>query len=310
MSDNWNTLRSQIEYFSKPFPRAAMEFAQAHRDEVAPYLVDALVQMAADPSRADDDDYVLHLYAMHLLAQWRDPRAYEPLVAMGHHSDDTLDMILGDTVTESYGRCLASVCDGNLQPLYALFEDTQASHWARNAALDALMVRVFEGDGARDELVHYLMVQGDAEFLRLGLLDAQSGDLEVLDCIASVVVDMAVVEMTERLDVWFDAHLLDESIMDKKWAHEHMALSFEACRDRQLGGGRGYVHEVEKEIGWWSGFRDAKPKSTTPQSIFQPFLQPISKPAPIPQPVRTGAKIGRNDPCPCGSGKKYKKCHG
>src|SRR3989338_4818156 len=22
-----------------------------------------------------------------------------------------------------------------------------------------------------------------------------------------------------------------------------------------------------------------------------------------------GAKIGRNDPCPCGSGKKYKKCH-
>jgi preprotein translocase subunit SecA len=23
----------------------------------------------------------------------------------------------------------------------------------------------------------------------------------------------------------------------------------------------------------------------------------------------TGAKVGRNDPCPCGSGKKYKKCH-
>jgi preprotein translocase subunit SecA len=25
---------------------------------------------------------------------------------------------------------------------------------------------------------------------------------------------------------------------------------------------------------------------------------------------RTGAEIGRNDPCFCGSGKKYKKCHG
>jgi len=25
---------------------------------------------------------------------------------------------------------------------------------------------------------------------------------------------------------------------------------------------------------------------------------------------RTGEKVGRNDPCPCGSGKKYKKCHG
>jgi preprotein translocase subunit SecA len=25
---------------------------------------------------------------------------------------------------------------------------------------------------------------------------------------------------------------------------------------------------------------------------------------------RSGEKVGRNDPCPCGSGKKYKKCHG
>ncbi len=28
------------------------------------------------------------------------------------------------------------------------------------------------------------------------------------------------------------------------------------------------------------------------------------------QPIRVGQKIGPNDPCPCGSGKKYKKCHG
>jgi preprotein translocase subunit SecA len=28
------------------------------------------------------------------------------------------------------------------------------------------------------------------------------------------------------------------------------------------------------------------------------------------QPIRVEAKIGRNDPCPCGSGKKYKACHG
>ena len=26
--------------------------------------------------------------------------------------------------------------------------------------------------------------------------------------------------------------------------------------------------------------------------------------------VRKDQKVGRNDPCPCGSGKKYKKCHG
>ncbi len=32
--------------------------------------------------------------------------------------------------------------------------------------------------------------------------------------------------------------------------------------------------------------------------------------ASLPSQRRTGEKVGRNDPCPCGSGKKYKKCHG
>jgi uncharacterized protein len=32
--------------------------------------------------------------------------------------------------------------------------------------------------------------------------------------------------------------------------------------------------------------------------------------APKPETRRVGAQPGRNDPCPCGSGKKYKKCHG
>ena len=40
----------------------------------------------------------------------------------------------------------------------------------------------------------------------------------------------------------------------------------------------------------------------------QPF---ISADADKVQPfVRGGQKVGRNDPCPCGSGKKYKQCHG
>ena len=32
--------------------------------------------------------------------------------------------------------------------------------------------------------------------------------------------------------------------------------------------------------------------------------------APKPMPAKAGLKVGRNDPCPCGSGKKFKNCHG
>ena len=38
--------------------------------------------------------------------------------------------------------------------------------------------------------------------------------------------------------------------------------------------------------------------------------KPVEGQAAVKTIVREEPKIGRNDPCPCGSGKKYKKCHG
>lgn len=55
----------------------------------------------------------------------------------------------------------------------------------------------------------------------------------------------------------------------------------------------------------------------TPMTANKPAYQSSSSAAPTaaaptPQqaPLRVGPKVGRNDPCPCGSGKKYKSCHG
>ena len=49
-----------------------------------------------------------------------------------------------------------------------------------------------------------------------------------------------------------------------------------------------------------------------PQGMQQPGMpapEPAAQAAPEPF-VREGRKIGRNEPCPCGSGKKFKQCHG
>jgi preprotein translocase subunit SecA len=63
------------------------------------------------------------------------------------------------------------------------------------------------------------------------------------------------------------------------------------------------------------------PQSAPPASPFGAIRGNTGGQAP-PRPARTGGddvikqvkrdepKVGRNDPCPCGSGKKYKKCHG
>jgi preprotein translocase subunit SecA len=46
--------------------------------------------------------------------------------------------------------------------------------------------------------------------------------------------------------------------------------------------------------------------SGAPSDVVGEAMEAVSKA----KPVRTGPKVGRNDPCPCGSGKKYKQCCG
>ena len=52
------------------------------------------------------------------------------------------------------------------------------------------------------------------------------------------------------------------------------------------------------------------PASTTTAGIPAQQGHPQQPPAQKVQPVRAEPKVGRNDPCPCGSGKKFKNCHG
>ncbi|HEY0703693.1 MAG TPA: preprotein translocase subunit SecA [Candidatus Acidoferrales bacterium] len=51
---------------------------------------------------------------------------------------------------------------------------------------------------------------------------------------------------------------------------------------------------------------ERKQRRQQQQMQFQAGATPVEPP----KPTRAAAKVGRNDPCPCGSGKKYKKCHG
>ncbi len=77
-----------------------------------------------------------------------------------------------------------------------------------------------------------------------------------------------------------------------------------------------YKTEIVVEEGAQSGPRSLSrpspvaqlPLPTAPKARDLVFSAP-SKEAAMPQ-KRKEAKVGRNDPCPCGSGKKYKKCHG
>jgi hypothetical protein len=233
------------------------------------------------------------------------------LIALGHLDENTLDAVLGDSVTEAFDRCLASVCDGNLAPLKALFEDTQASFWARNAALDAMVVRVMAGDDSRDALVQYLLARGDLEAQRLRSPGVAHASLEVIDWIVAAACDLGAVELHSRIHGWFDDKLLDPMVADRSWVDACMRVPFDTSQQQMLARGKTYMRDAETEMGWWAAFRDQPVDAQKKTNAARPATDfgGLSR-KPVETVVRSGPKVGRNDPCPCGSGKKYKKCCG
>ena len=314
MSEIWTQIKKQLETFSKPFPREAIDLANSHREEVAPYLITCLETIAADPSPTQSRDYMLHMYAMYLLASWRDTRSYEPMVQLGHHPEEVVDVMMGDTVTEGYGRILASVCDGDLHPLEALVEDENACIWARKAALTAMVVRALEGDADREAVIGYLSALGEREALRLSALKGDFFEFELLDGIVSRATDLGAASMLPAIRQWFADDLLDRTIAGEQWVETHIARSPEECLSRLRQYNDSYLSDTATEMACWASFRE---ETRPDRSSFAPAnggvidqysaARVVERPTTI---VRDTPKIGRNDPCHCGSGRKYKKCHG
>ncbi|HTX73530.1 MAG TPA: SEC-C metal-binding domain-containing protein, partial [Rectinemataceae bacterium] len=65
------------------------------------------------------------------------------------------------------------------------------------------------------------------------------------------------------------------------------------------------VSASHDEVGQFGGAAEAAGGGSGGRSVVADAARPDGATV-----VRTGAKVGRNDPCPCGSGKKYKHCHG
>jgi len=77
-----------------------------------------------------------------------------------------------------------------------------------------------------------------------------------------------------------------------------------------FSGDQTLVHEEQEVFGGGVTPAEEKRLSEAAHPASEPTGQPVDTGVPAAPIKRTEEKVGRNDPCPCGSGKKYKKCHG
>jgi len=301
-----------FKLYKEKFPREAVEAAiateGAQREELTLELLRA-IERSIDEAEvvAYDGKYTVHFYAMYLLAQFRDTRAYPLVLRLALLPSELLDELCGDFVTETLGRVLASVCGGELAGIKSLIENPEADEWARSAGLTSLVALVVEGAKSREEMIGYF-----ASLFRGGLERRPSF---VWTKLAACTCDLWPQELMPEIEQAFADGLIGEFSMTMKDVQRDLA--------KGPGGSRVYdprnphyrfIRDTVKDFGSWACFQPKKAKrdslTVTAPDVALPGAAEASSPfeaiwKPAPQLV---VKVGRNEPCPCGSGKKYKKC--
>ena len=287
------------------FPEAAVREAIEKRDEMIPHLLRILDDVVASPR----DCFVrgssfAHIYALHLLAQFRVTAAYPLVIRYARIEPETLSGISGEVITEGFCRILASVYDGDIVPIKALIEDPAVDEYARAASLRALTTLFYAGQIERAILIEYY-----GHLLRGGL---PRDNPFIFGCLVSAIADIHPGELLDEIRLAYEAQRVDSFHVSLEEVEDDAARDRDAVLAEHRESDGELIDDTIACMNWWACF------SPTPgRRRVRERAAIVAEPEPRPEPaeaatsyVRETPKVGRNEPCPCGSGKKYKKCCG
>jgi hypothetical protein len=274
----------QFERFTGSFAREAVEAAVARREEVTPQLLRILEDTVDRAAQLDaETGYMAHLYAMFLLAQFRETRAYPAVVRFASLPGDLLDSLCGDFITEGLGQVLASVCGGDLAGIHSLIENEAIDEWVRGAAMGSLATLVATGQTSRDEVVSYFR-----HLFRGGLVREWS---HVWDSLVSYASDLYPEELLGEIERAYEEGLVDPAYIalddvkrDLAAGKEHVLASLADSPHRRL------VEDTTEEMGWWACFREDE------QDLEVVAVGPPAQIYPTPRPARSRSRGQRRKP--------------
>jgi hypothetical protein len=287
-----------LEPYTGRFPMKAMRAAVEQREAITPELLKVLETCAEDPvGVARREDYMLHVFALFLLAQFREKRAYPLAVKIFSAPGEVPFDLYGDTVTEGLGQILGSIYDGDPTPLETLIELEDVNEYVRDAAIETFLVLEHTGQMPREQVVDY--------FQRLFGGRLQRTHSHAWNGLVSAVADLSAPELLADVRLAYEDGLVDPGFATLEGIERILQSRPKGLRDRHY-----VITDAINEMAWWAAFHpeDAQPPPMPKINASVERPEPASYAAP--QSVVRNPKTGRNDPCPCGSGKKYKKCCG
>jgi Protein of unknown function (DUF1186)/SEC-C motif len=268
-------------------PMDAIRAANTNRTAMAPLFLRAFDEAAtAGPSL----QHAL-FFAFHLLGQWREKSAYRPLAAFLRRPGEEIDAIITGAATETTHRVMASVFDGDPNPLYEVILEPKADEFIRARMCDALAMVTLRGELPREEAARFLQSC-------YGNLQPQD-ECYVWEGWQNAIAMLGLSELKPLVKQVFERGFIGSYVMRFEDFERYLQCAIDgkpspaaAKNEYELFG------DTIEEMSTWAAFAPKRKEARKADGYWRPQ-------AAIPAAFRS---VGRNDPCPCGSGKKFKKC--
>ncbi len=280
LSTNLNAHLRELRRVGREAPRDLLDGILAHGDAaIAPLMLLATDPFLHSPDATEPDVWA-PVHAIGLLGELHAAEAVPTLIPLLRLDDDWLN--------EYLPQALGKIGSPAVEPLRAALWDATLDTWGATAAAHALNEAVKHHPELRDEVVQILTARLDDE-------SDDRDDAEGLNgFIISYLSDLEAVESVESIRRAFKSSRVDEFVIRPE--HVGAALGTPI--------GLSVTQAVDDVTG--TGQR----RSSMPPELELLANPPDLLPAGGARRPYTGPKVGRNEPCPCGSGAKYKKCCG
>ena len=281
------------------FPKAAVWEIVARKDEMIPHLLAVLESAHANPAEyLDGPQVMLPTYAAYLLAQFRETRAYRPLLALLNLEGDLPERFFGDSITEDMRNILACVFDGDEAPLRALIENPQANEYARaSTGLQTYPPLLHAGRITAEHVERY--------FRDLFEHRLEREPSHVWNNLCTISADLGFAALLPHIQQAFEDDLCDP-MFDRL---DHMEQRITSGGDPRWRRDCEPIDDVVAIMEHWACFDIKPPRKRTDDLTGLVAPREFSSSPSVPPP-RQYPGVRRNDPCPCGSGRKFKKCCG
>lgn len=308
-ADSWTADRIEdaLRVAGDPMRIEALAAADRFRETLIPRFIAALDSWQETPDGNPEGDDAYRIHALFLLGRWREPSARSPLIRLLQRDADSKYGLLGD-LSWIYGAVLmASLHSTSPEALMAIATDSAAGERARSFAIAALGCLTAWNELSRETLVEYIR-----SLFHGGLKPRSAPD--VWRSLVHLVIDAELREL-----------LLESEAAVREERIEPESLTVEEIRAvSSLPVGRAWsafvnehppIGDIAAVTAWLDEPVDYGDFDETENST-PGFLNILNKSlgrddqSDLPIPYRAPESVGRNDPCPCGSGKKFKKCCG